>query len=175
MKINNETALKDLNSKVLVKSNKKYQELVDFVEQNSTNNINLFTKNNVLLDKYKNRTLEEIDLSNINFDDKNISGIDISKNKEVKINFDKIVKDLSNSNISGYDLNKYKFVGWNLTNTNLTNTKATIDLGSCNISYESKMSPGTLFDEDNKFVFNEKYLSVDEVRNLSIKVIKKIR
>lgn len=164
-----------------IKNISKYNELVAYMEQlnkstSSTNEIpyvSLFDKENKVFLKYQNRMLEKYDLSLNDFTDKNISGLDISKNPEVQINFDKLVKDLTDSNINGYNLEKYKFIGWNLTNTDLRNTKATIDLGTCVITEAGKMNQGTLFDEENQFVFHSKSLNLKQVRDLGIKVYKK--
>lgn len=135
----------------------------------------IFSDNHTVLKEYQNRTLEKFDLSAIDFDNRNISGLDISKNPEVHIHFNKIIKDISNCNFNGYDLKKVIFRDFNIQNTDFRNTSATIDLGSCMISYEGKMQTGTLFDEKNKFLFNNKKLTQEEVENLGIKIFEKER
>ncbi|MGN0973392.1 MAG: hypothetical protein ACI4OT_01480 [Bacilli bacterium] len=152
--------------KNLLKIVKEHQQMLD--EKDLKN----FFVDNKVNPLYKNQTLEKYNLSNINFDNKNISGIDISKNPEVHINFDKIVKDLTNSNIRGYNLNKYTFRNYNLTNTDLRNTGATIDILSCNINTESKMSSGTLFDENNKFIIGNQKIPGNEIEKYGIKIKK---
>ena len=165
----------DVHATVKVCKYKQYQELVKALtnEETKRNRVNLFSAEGKVLDKYRHRTLEEFDLGAIDFDNKNISGLNISKNPEVHINFDKIVKDLTDANVSGYNLGKYKFVGWNLTDADLRNTFATIDLLSCNITTEGKMSSGTLFDEKNTFIFGKNKLEHEEVKRLGIKIYKK--
>ncbi|MGN0973393.1 MAG: pentapeptide repeat-containing protein [Bacilli bacterium] len=158
---------------------KTYKKLLKIVKEhqliiNGKNIKNLFI-NSKINPLYKNQTLEQYDLSNLDFDNKNISGIDISKNPEIRINFDKIVKDLTDSNISGYNLNKYTFRNYNLTNTDLRNTGATIDIASCIINKSGKMGSGTLFDEDNKFIFYDKVLSEEQIKDLNIKIYKKTK
>lgn len=121
---------------------------------------------------YNPEIIKLYDLSLIDFTNANIAGLDISHNTEVNINFDKIVKDLTNSNINGYNLNKYTLRYFNLTNTDLRNTFATIDIASCIINEEGKMNSGTLFDEDNQFVFHNKELTLNQVQDLGIKIKK---
>lgn len=133
----------------------------------------LFDKNGRLYEDLRGVSLENYDLKKVDWNHKNISGIDITHNPEVRINFNKIIKDLSDANISGYDLNKYKFIGWNLSDTNLRDTSAVIDLATCMITLEGKMNSGTLFDENNTFVFEQNELSHEDVRNLGIKIYKK--
>ncbi|MGN0973395.1 MAG: hypothetical protein ACI4OT_01495 [Bacilli bacterium] len=166
--------LEDINEYSYLLNN----EDLSFVTENMNSKILL--SNTALFDKYgkikeiflHNNLLEYYDLSNINFDNQNISGLDISHNPEVHINFDKIVKDLTDSSINGYNLNKYTFRSFNLTNTDLRNTCATIDLATCMITLEGKMSSGTIFDEDNKFIFGDKKLTLEQVKDLGIKIKK---
>ncbi len=159
---------------------KDYQRMLQVIDQykvSENKNLDgfLFASDNTVLDKYKNRSLENYDLCDVDFDSKNISGLDISHNLEAHINFDKLAKDLIGTNINGYDLKKYKFVGWNLTDTDLRNTKASVDLATCIISQEGKMSSGTLFDEENQFFFFEKPLNIKEVKDFGIKIYEKTK
>lgn len=168
--------LKNLqNTDLVIENYEEYEKLKRFVSF-----YNFHHRENLLFDKFgklyenlKGMSLEDYDLKKVDWTNKNIAGIDITHNPEVNINFDKIIKDLSNANISGYNLNEYRFVGWNLSDTNLKNTSATIDLATCMITLEGKMNPGTLFDESNTFMFGQNKLSQDEVKKLGIKIYKR--
>lgn len=120
-----------------------------------------------------NDILALYDLSDINFEGKNIAGLDISRNLEAKINFDKIAKDVSGCNFNGYDLKKVTFRDFNIKDVDFRNTSATIDLSNCAISFEGKMNTGTLFDEGNQLMYGDKKLSKQEIDVLHIKVYKK--
>lgn len=93
--------INDVNNTLL-----KLQDILEKTDELILYNTDFIFDGNKLFSVYKNRSLKDYDLSKIDFDNKNISGIDISENKNVYINFDKIVKDLSDANISGYDLKK---------------------------------------------------------------------
>ncbi len=163
------------NPFVYIGKPKEYQKLLQIISSyynNKNEDDFLFASNNTILDKFKNTSLEEYDLSLVDFDNKNISGLDISHNSEVHINFDKIVKDVSNCNFNGYDLRKIVFKNFDIQNTNFTNTGAIIDIATCTINKESKMNLGTLFDEDNKFVFIDKKLTLNQAKDLGIKIKK---
>lgn len=135
-----------------------------------------FSDNGTLLREYKNRSLEDYNLSNIDWENKDIAGIDISSNiGNVTINFDNLVKTLENANISGYRLDNYYFQDWNLKGADLRNTGASIDLATCKYTVPSKTSNGTLFDEKNKFYIGQHKLSLEEVENIGIKIYTKKR
>lgn len=173
--IDKDLILKSTYGMVTIKNYTDYYKLknyVDFYDYNHRENL-FFDCNGRLWKHLRNASLEEYDLKKVDFTNKNIAGIDITHNREVYINFDKLVKDLSDANISGYNLNEYKFVGWNLSNTDLRNTSATIDILSCNITTGGKMNMGTLFDEDNKFILGDKPISHEEVEKMGIKIYRK--
>lgn len=165
----------DVHATVKVCKYKQYQELVKALtnEETKRNRVNLFSAEGKVLDKYRHRTLEEFDLGAIDFDNKNISGLNISKNPEAHINFDKIEKDLTNCNFNGYNLNKVTLRNFNLTDTDLRNTKATVDLATCVVSVEGKLNSGTLFDEENTFVFGYTKIDRETLNKLNIKIYKK--
>ena len=154
---------------------KKYQTLEEIIEKKiKLEKINLFDYKGEALEKYKGKSLKPYNLEEIHFQGKNISGLDLSQNiDQLHIHFDKLVHDLTNSNISGYDLKKFKFENWNLTNADLRNTGASVDLLNCMVNRSSKMQSGTLFDEENTFYFGKKKLSIEEVEKAGIKVYKK--
>ncbi len=134
----------------------------------------LFNSSNRIKKEFLSSSLLSFyDLSLIDCDGKDISGIDISRNLEINIHFDKIVKDIENCNFNGYNLSHTTLRDFNIKDTDLRNTSATIDLETCSLSHEGKMSSGTLFDEDNRFLFGEKELSREEVAMLNIKIYKK--
>lgn len=166
---------KENNPKLHMLSLKKYQKLLNCItsDYDKKENDFLFASDDTILDKYKYRSLEEYDLSDIDLDDKNISGLNISHNPEIRINFDKIIKDISECNFNGYNLKKEVLRDFNIKDTDLRNTGATIDLATCSISKEGKMNRGTLFDEDNTFLFFNEKLTAKQVKELNIKVYKK--
>ena len=137
--------------------------------------INVKEKSPIISKSFYNPEIIKLyDLSEINFNNVNITGLDISHNLEAHINFDKMVKDLTDSNINGYNLNKYTLRNFNLTNTDLRNTGATIDIASCIINEEGKINTGTLFDESNKFIFGSKELTSEDVERIGIKIKSKV-
>lgn len=148
-----------------------FQELCNIMLKCLEKPLDIFDEDGNLLFLYKHHTLEDIDLSEINFNRKNISGINISKNiGNVEINFDKIQKDLSNCNLEGYDFKGYILRGFDLHDTNLTNISAGIDLLSCKVSRESKMFSGTLFDSSNKFYLGDEEIPLEKAKEFKIKI-----
>lgn len=133
----------------------------------------IFLSDGTLKEELKGKTLEEYNLRLIDMDNKCLSGINITKNKEANINFDKISKDISSANFRGYSLKDYTLSGFNIIDTDLRNTSATIDLATCNYNLPGKMQSGTLFDEDNKFVRCGTPLSKEELNAFGIKILKK--
>ena len=168
-KIDNLLALYEGKSYKLFESLRSY---INSYEQNMSNDI-LFDLNGNLKDSMKYRTLEDYDLKKIDWENKRIDGIDVTKNPEVNINFDLIQKDIHGANFKGYNLNKYRLYGFNIIDTDLRDTSACIDLASCNYSYPGKMSKGTLFDESNEFYLGEQPLSSEQVEDLGIKIYRK--
>lgn len=132
----------------------------------------LFPNSKDVSEFFKNKEiLKRCDLSKVDFNDKNISGLDISENiGNVFINFDKIDKDLSNSVIKGYNLSRKILSNYNLTDTDLTQTSAGIDILSCTISTPSKMSLGTQFDENNRFYLGDKEIPLEEAKKLNLSI-----
>lgn len=177
----NETVWSRLDNKDLsetglfLTSEKAYQELLDILyEIKSGKDYTIFDKKCNLLDCYKQKSLENIDLNYINFNGTNISGIDISDNiGNLTINFDKIQKDLSNANLKGYDSKGYVLHHFDLTNANLEETNLGIDLATCTISVPSKLEKGTQFDENNTFYFGTKELSTEQVKQLGLSINKR--
>ena len=165
----------ELDGMIYWVSKKKYEALESIIEKNIKQDpIHLFDNNGNALEKYKGRSLENYNLTSIDFVDKNISGLDLSHNiGQLHINFDKLVHTLKDTNISGYNLNKFKFQSWNLENADLRDTRASIDILSCMINQPSKMNQGTMFDENNTFYMGKKKLSLKEVENAGIKIYKK--
>lgn len=152
-----------------------FESLKNFIhsyEQDVSNDL-LFDLNGNLKDSMKYHTLENYDLKKVVWEDKRIDGIDITKNKEVDINFDKIRKDVHDANFRGYNLKPYRLIGFNIIDTNLRETNANIDLATCNFSYPGKMCKGTQFDETNTFYLGERELTHEEVESLGIKIYKK--
>lgn len=118
---------------------------------------------------YDDRVLSFYDLSNINFDGVNVSKLDFSHNLEVKLNIDKIVKDLRKTNLNGYSLKKKILIDFDLTDADLRNTSAGIDLATCKISLPTKNSSGTLFDDKNSFYFGNDSVDEETLNKLKIK------
>ena len=135
----------------------------------------LFPNSDTAANFFKNKDImKRCDLSQVDFDKKNISGLDISENiGNVFINIDKIQKDLSNSVVRGYNLSGKILSNFNLTDADLTKTNAGIDILSCTISSPTKLSSGTQFDEDNKFYLGEQEISVEEAKKLNLNIRKK--
>lgn len=165
----------EINTIVKIKNKKQYEEIIALLEK-YTNKLTpnaLFSEDGKLLDKYKGKNLDGYTITDTYLDGKNISGLDVSKNLNININFDKIVKDVSGCNFNGYNLKKITFRNFNIQDTDFRNTAATIDLATCTISKEGKMNQGTLFDENNTFLFLNKKLSLEQVKDLGIKIYKK--
>lgn len=117
---------------------------------------------------YHDNVISHYDLSDIDFDGVNVSRINFSKNLEVKLNMNKIIKDLYKTNLEGYSLKKTILTDFNLQEANLKGTYAGIDLATCKISLPGKSSSGTQFDQNNTFYFgNEK---VDEETLVKLKI-----
>ena len=142
-----------------------YCEMNKILQKYFTEQKKLFDEEDKLFSIYKYRTLEDIDLSEINFDDRNIAGINISKNiGNISINFDKIQKDLRDANLEGYDFKGYILKDFDLINTNLRNTNAGVDLLSCKVNDETKMSSGTQFDHTIQFYLGNRKISREEAK-----------
>lgn len=145
------------------------------------NNYNTRFKEDKIFDKYGHlkpmyyqTSLKDIDLSDIDFSKKCLAGIDVSDNiGNVTICFEKIQKDVHDANFRGYHLKGYKLSEFNIIDTDLRETSATIDLASCNYSYPGKMKQGTLFDENNTFYLGEQKISLEQVESMGIKVYRK--
>lgn len=165
------TAKVTTNPEITINNASKYNQFINYLNKQEQID-SLFDKDGNLYDRFKGKELGDFDLSNIDFDYKNISGLDISKNLNIHINLDKIKKDVSNCNFNGYDLSKETFRNFNITDTDFRNTGATIDIASCIINEEGKMNSGTLFDENNKFVFASKKLTNEDIERLGIKIKK---
>lgn len=137
----------------------------------------LFDENNKIREIFKDPNILKLyDLSEINFIGKNISGFDVTQNIEnIKIRFDEIQQSLRNCNMEGYPFKGFVLRDFDLIDANLKNTNAGVDLLSCKINQETKMSSGTQFDETNQFYFGNKKLKLKEVENLGIKIYRKER
>lgn len=165
-------SISDLPDTIKVNNEKVYQNLMDILyEIRKEKDFSIFDTDGNLLDCYKNRSLKDINLSIIDFKDTNISGIDISDNIEnLNINFDKIKKDLSNTNLKGYNSKGYVLRYFDLTNANLEDTSFGIDLSTCIVSIPSKLENGTQFDENNTFYFGTKELEIEKAKELGLHI-----
>ncbi len=77
---------------------------------------------------FRNSEMRKLDLSEIDFTQKNVRGYDYSYTN-VNINPQTVLgKDLSNTNLEGVDMSDKEFKGVNIYGTNLKYTGATIDL-----------------------------------------------
>ena len=118
---------------------------------------------------YHDNVISHYDLSDIDFDGVNVSRINFSKNLEVKLNMNKIIKDLYKTNLEGYSLKKTILTDFNLQEANLKGTFAGIDLATCKISLPGKSSSGTQFDQNNTFYFGNEKVDEDTLVKLKIK------
>ena len=153
-----------------------YESFVDAMAKyrDLTDQIVFFDDKNHLLREYQNRSLEKYDLSKVDWEHKNISGIDISSNvSNLSIDFDVLEKTLENASVRGYRLDHFCFYDWNLKEADLRDTGASIDLASCKYTLPEKVDHGTLFDEENKFFMGQKSLSLQQVQDLGVKIYKK--
>ena len=168
------TLIEDME-KVRFADENSYKRLLQTIDEKiSREPLQLFDIKNECFEKYKYRSLKQYNLAKVNFDNKNISGMDLSHNiKELHIDFSRIQKDLSGSSIRGYQLQNFLFDGWDLRDADVTKTSAGIDLLTCKISIPTKMSIGTKFDEENVFFFGGKEKTIEEVEQMGIKVYKK--
>ena len=171
----------DFNEDLYVKDGNYYRYYTQLKNLDNfiTNYKNQFSKERIfdhqgnLKAEYHLKTLEDINLRDVDFDEKCLAYINISKNKEAQINFDKIKKDIHNANFRGYNLKGYTLSGFNIIDTDLRKTGATVDLATCSYSIPGKMSDGTLFDEENSFVRGGMSLTPQEVETFGVKVLKK--
>ena len=132
----------------------------------------LFPNSKDVAEFFKNKEiLKRCDLSKVDFDGKNISGIDISTNiGNISINIDKIQKDLSNTKLKGYDLKGKILYEFNLINTDLRKTGAGVDIASCMISLPSKVQSGTQFDENNTFYIGGNEMPLEQIKKLGFNI-----
>lgn len=131
-----------------------------------------FFKTDKVREQYKGeKKLEPFDTSSLVFDNKNISGIDISTNiGNITINIDKIQKDLSDTKLKGYDLSGTTLTEFNLLNADLRDTNVGVNIATCMISIPSKVQSGTRFDENNRFYIGSEELSIEMVKKLGFNI-----
>ena len=136
----------------------------------------LFGEDQKALDIYKGKSLEKYNLTNIDFEGKDVSELDLSSQiSNIQLHLDHIQKTLYKANIEGYDGKGYLLKGWDIRDANIKNTHLAVDLLSCMVSYPEKLSSGTQFDEDNTFYLGKKQISMDEARDLGLNIKKKKR
>lgn len=131
----------------------------------------LFDQNNKLLKKYRGKDLSDIDLSNVDFKDKDISYMNLSSNiNNLSLDLSNIEKSLHRSNIKGYDGKGYILRNFDIRDAILEDTNLGIDILSCMISYPEKMSSGTIFDTNNEFYLGKKKIEVEQAKQLGLNI-----
>lgn len=152
-----------------------YKALLKLIDEHIKNPTPiLFDRDGNILEKYANKSLEDYDLSKIDFSNRNLSHMDLSHNIEnLYIDFSNIQKSLCQTNLEGLNMNGVVLRNFDLTDANLKNTSAGIDILTCMISRPEKLKSGTEFDKNNAFYFGDKKLSLEEAENIGIKIYKK--